>query len=120
MPTAAITPMDLLPQLTPLISGQRSAWLAGTRGEALILGPYFKYFCRGPRASGAGWWLSTSEHGMALHQALDWIGVIPDEVAPQCHPAEEPAQRLKIMLERAEAFGRQRKADRILFSGWGP
>lgn len=67
-----------------------------------------------------GLWLSTEEQGMALAQVLDHLAIIPHESAPQCHPAEEPAQRLSIMLARAESFARQRRARTVIAAGWGP
>ena len=57
---------------------------------------------------------------MAAYQALDFLGLIPDETAAICHPADEPAIRLKIMIERAEGFIRQRKGTHVIFTGHGP
>lgn len=120
MTTPPLTHDEIQRALHADLAKQRTAWLAGTRGEARLLGSLFTVLTKGPAPVGPAWWLSTSEHGMALHQMLDALGIIPDEIAPQCHPAEEPAQRLALMLERAEAFGRQRKVQRVVFSGWGP
>ena len=98
----------------------RVAWIAGTRGEILLLTPLM----RGLRETGdvetSHSLLTTGEHGMAASQALDRVGVIPDETSPVCHPADEPALRLREMLERVEAFLRRRKITHAVFAGSGP
>jgi len=99
---------------------RRSTWLAGTRGELLLLGPAFKALGRTHHQGLHCWLLHSGEQGMAAYQALDFMGFVPDEAAPLCHPADEPAVRLNLMLERAEAFVRQRKGTHIVFTGFGP
>ncbi|MCL5271158.1 MAG: hypothetical protein M1457_11575, partial [bacterium] len=103
----------------------RIAWIAGTRGEILLLGPLFQHYIRrSVRNSRPGeplsWLLTTGEHGMAAWQALDLLNLVPDEAGELCHPADEPAVRLGAMLARAEAFVRQRKATHVVFAGFGP
>jgi UDP-N-acetylglucosamine 2-epimerase len=105
----------------PAQTRARVVWLAGTRGELLSLGPLFLECQR--RALPGGplhWFMVTGEQGMAAQQALDGIGLQPDEIAPLCHPADEPTVRLHSMLERVETFARRRKATHFLFSGFGP
>jgi hypothetical protein len=99
-------------------------WLAGSRGELLALGPLLQAVRRRavphPDAGGAIHLLAvTGEQGTALEQALDALGLRPDEAAPLCHPGDEPAARLQQMLGVAEAFARQRKATRVVFMGCG-
>lgn len=109
---------------TPRTKNKRArvAWVAGMRGEFLLMGPTFKAMRLRHNESGVplNWLLATGENGMAGYQALDTVGLIPDESAPLCHPAEDLTVRLNSMLARVEAFGRQHKVTHIVFSGYGP
>ena len=101
----------------------RTGWIGGRRGEILLLGPIFARLgspSRPGRPGARSWWLATGEDGMAAFQALDALGPLPDETAPLCHPADQPAIRLKILIERIESFMRRRKLNRLIFAGVGP
>jgi len=103
---------------------QRVVWLAGTRGEILLLGPSFKALCRPPAEGGnpraIGWLACTGEHGTAAYQTLDALALAPDETGALCHPADDPAVRLRLMLERTESFVHLRRASHVVFAGYGP
>lgn len=101
----------------------RVEWIAGTRAEILALGPLFPRD-RIPRAAdpkGAGHrFLFAAEHGMAGYQALDFLGLRPHETLEIRHPAEDPAIRLRGLMEGIEAEVRRRRATHLVFSGFGP
>ena len=73
----------------------RVVWLAGTRSEALRLGPLYRSLFTRSRAAGPlhGFAL-TGEQGMAATQAVEEFGIHPNEVFELRHPAEDPAIRL--------------------------
>ncbi|MCE5230578.1 UDP-N-acetylglucosamine 2-epimerase [bacterium] len=98
----------------------RVLWIAGRRGEILLLGPVFQRLARAVGIKPTQWFLGTGEDGTAAFQALDLIGLRPDEVGALCHPADQPAVRMTVMLERIETFMRQRKGQRLIFTGYGP
>ncbi len=98
----------------------RVLWVAGRRGEILLLGPVHQRLARTAGVKPTAWFLGTGEDGTAAYQALDFLGLRPDEVGPLCHPAEQPAVRLTILLERIETFMRRRKGQRLIFTGCGP
>lgn len=98
----------------------RVLWIGGRRGEILLLGPVFQRLARATGVKPASWFMGAGEDGTAAYQALDFLGLKPDEVAALCHPADQPAVRLTILLERVETFMRQRKGQRLIFSGCGP
>ncbi len=93
----------------------RVLWIGGRRGEILLLGPLFARL-----RTDRSWWLTTGEDGTAAIQALDALALRPDETAPLCHPADQPGVRLTLMMDRIEAFMRQRKGTRLIFCGYGP
>lgn len=99
----------------------RVAWIAGMRGQFMLMGQAFKALRQEQNQPGrpTHWMLATGEQGMAAYQAMDALGLIPDESAPLCHPADDLAVRLNLMLERAEAFGRHHKVTHVIFSGYG-
>lgn len=102
------------------IQSLRVLWVAGRRGEILTLGPVFQHLERKVGLKPTSWFLGTGEDGTAAFQALDFLGLRPDETAALCHPADQPAVRLTILLERVETFMRQRKGQRLIFTGCGP
>lgn len=98
----------------------RVLWVAGRRGEILLLGPLFQRLGRMTGIKPTSWFVATGEDGTAAYQALDFINLKPDEVGGICHPADQPAVRLTTLLERVETFMRQRKGQRVIFTGFGP
>ena len=48
----------------------RAAWIAGTRGEILLLGPAFKAIHRAGPPTPHGWMLATGEQGMAAFSGI--------------------------------------------------
>lgn len=98
----------------------RVAWIVASRGDVLTLGPLFQDFTRRHTHGVAHWLFDTGEVGMAAVQARDFIGLIPEESGDLCHPADEPAVRLSLMLGRVESFIRRRKGTHVIFSGFGP
>lgn len=98
----------------------RVLWVGGRRGEILLLGPVFQRLARATGVKPASWFMCTGEDGTAAYQALDFLGFKPDEVGALCHPADQPAVRLTILLDRVEAFMRQRKGQKLIFIGYGP
>lgn len=115
-------PVAASPQTPHTRRVARLTWLAGTRGEVLTLGPAYQALGGKPDPARnlLSWMLQTGENGMAAYQALDFLRLIPSEMAPLCHPADEPAIRLNLMIERAEAFVRQHKGTHAVFAGSGP
>lgn len=97
----------------------RVTWVAGTRGEFLVLGQAYLALRRETPNDTNHWMLHTGEQGTAADQALDFLGLSPDETAELCHPANESTLRLGMMIERIEAFVRHHKASHIVFSGYG-
>lgn len=97
----------------------RVVWLAGTRAEALALGPLAMRVRSLAGAPSSHWFINLGEQGTAMQQALDWLGLQPDEHAPLCHPADEPTVRLQTLLERIESVARRRKATHLIFTGVG-
>nr|AIA14259.1 Unknown Function [uncultured bacterium] len=98
----------------------RVVWLAGTRGELLLLAPFLQAFKQQLIVDGPIHFLfDTGEHGMAMQQTMDFLKLCADETAPLLHPADEPSVRLQEVLERVEAFTRQRKASHLILTGYG-
>lgn len=99
----------------------RVAWFAGTRGEILSLGPLFREFYH-PRGDGDAthWFVFTGEHGMAAHQALDFLELHPHEECDLRHVAEDPAIRLIGLMEEIERFARRHRISHAIFTGFGP
>lgn len=118
-PTATNPNENLSSQNQPR-AARRVTWIAATRGDYLLLGPVFMAFKRRQERGVAHWLMDSGEVGMAACQARDWLGLTPDETAELCHPADEPALRLSLMLERSESFIRRRKGSHVIFSGFGP
>jgi hypothetical protein len=98
----------------------RVLWLAGRRGEILLLGPLYQRMARTVGLKPTSWFLASGEDGTAAYQAFDFLGLRADETGALCHPADQPAVRLTILLERIETFMRQRKGQRLIFTGYGP
>jgi hypothetical protein len=99
----------------------RVLWCAGTRSEALALGPYYLELRTAADVSQRlNWFGATGEQGVALYQALDDAGVRPDEEAEVRHPAEDPAARLKGLIEEIENLARRHRATHVVFAGGGP
>lgn len=99
---------------------RRVTWVAGSRGDLLLLGPLFQHFKKRLTPGLHHWLLDSGEAGMAAIQARDWLRLVPDEAGDLCHPADEPAIRLSLMIERTESFIRRHKGSHVVFSGWGP
>lgn len=99
----------------------RVLWLAGTRTEVLQLAPNLQALQQGERLRDAlTWFAVTGEQGVAVYQALDDCGVRPDEEAELRHPAEDPAARLRGLIDEIETLARRHRATHLVFAGCGP
>ena len=103
-----------------LLQSQRTVWLAGRRGDILRLAPLLRRLRETAGPDAPHWLHTTGEEGTAAVQALDTYPLRPDSTALLLHPAESPAVRLRVLMERADDALRERKAGRIIFTGHGP
>jgi hypothetical protein len=99
----------------------RAIWLAGARGEALQLGALHRAIVDPlPRPErDRHVFITTGEQAMPLVQAIDRLGLHPHEAFEPRHPAEDPAIRLHGLMAEIEGEVRRRRADRVIFSGFG-
>lgn len=100
---------------------RRIAWLAGTRGEILQLGPLFKrvFAPRDPKGD-LHWFATTGEQGMAATQALDELEIAPHEEFELRNPSDDPAIRLHELMRDIERFLRRGRSTHAVFAGRGP
>jgi hypothetical protein len=97
----------------------RIAWMGGRRGELLMLAPLFSHFRKTFHNQQMHWLIDAAEDGMASSQAMDYLQLVPDETSDLCHPADETAVRIRMMMDRSESFMRHCKADAAVFGGCG-
>lgn len=98
----------------------RMAWYAGTRSEALLLGPQFLQFRARKLGPETHRLITTGEQGTQLIQALDAMHLRPDDAMELLAPDDDPAIRLPKLLETIEQDARRHRSTHFIFSGFGP
>lgn len=98
----------------------RMAWYAGTRSEALLLGPQFLQFRARRLGPETHRLITTGEQGTQLIQALDAMRLRPDDAMELLAPDDDPAIRLRKLLETIEQDARRHRSTHFIFSGFGP
>lgn len=102
-------------------SQPRALWVAGTRGEVLHLGPLYRALRLPEHDEHARHWFAVlGEQGMATYQAIDFLGLHPDEEFELRYLADDPAIRLHHLMKDIESLVRRHRATHVLFSGFGP
>lgn len=100
----------------------RIAWIAGTRGEVLQLGPPYRRFQeKWRKIERAGLlqhrFIYTSEQGTAGHQALDFLGIAPHAAFELLSPGDDSGVRLQRLLDGLEKELRQHRTSHAIFAG---
>jgi len=96
------------------------AWYAGTRSEALLLGPQFLQFRARKLGPETHRLITTGEQGTQLIQALDAMHLRPDDSMELLAPDDDPAIRLRKLLGTIEQDARRHRSTHFIFSGFGP